>query len=203
MPKGKKKAASRSSKAAAQDAEKAKKPRANYGRTGAVERVLIMIAGPKLLDYQGTMTSKDARFGDIHKLFVKALNSESTRLQQELQQAQQDSQAEDVRKISAMLAEVKTFVEVHVPHLDGDSIQLKLKTMTGKVRGPWANTTHCSTLWHQLQLQQLASPVAMSSRWIKCPAGVLALYVTLHVTCLTAYCHAAAAAAVAAAACST
>lgn len=37
-----------SSKALKKNAETSKKARANYGKTGAVERVLIKVAGPKL-----------------------------------------------------------------------------------------------------------------------------------------------------------
>ena len=57
----------------AQKPKEDKKVRLNYGRTGAVERVLIVVAGPKLKDYQGTMTGANERFGNILEAFTSEL----------------------------------------------------------------------------------------------------------------------------------
>ncbi|KAF6252639.1 hypothetical protein COO60DRAFT_1463584 [Scenedesmus sp. NREL 46B-D3] len=47
--------------------------RLNYGKSGAVESLLINLAGPMLLHYQGSMNGKDARFQRLAERFISEI----------------------------------------------------------------------------------------------------------------------------------
>jgi hypothetical protein len=126
--------ANQNAPAAPGDADQDKRDRVNYGKTGAVEIVLINEAGPSLLHYQGSMTKADVRFDHICHKLKKALPDELTELTKQRNRMIEDGVPESlVTAETKKIDEIEAFIKNHLPSYTGRQLQLKLATLSKMV----------------------------------------------------------------------
>ncbi|KAF6241997.1 hypothetical protein COO60DRAFT_1631844 [Scenedesmus sp. NREL 46B-D3] len=112
----------------------AKRFRLNYGKSGAVESLLINLAGPMLMHYQGSMTGKDARFQRLAERFISEIPVHRDVLLKTLEAAQAEEypDEENIAYLQQAVADVQLFMP-QLAHVTSETCQSKINTMCDKL----------------------------------------------------------------------
>ncbi|KAF6255377.1 hypothetical protein COO60DRAFT_1698286 [Scenedesmus sp. NREL 46B-D3] len=105
----------------------------NYGKSGAVESLLINLAGPMLMHYQGSMTGKDARFQRLAERFISEIPVHRDVLLKTLAAAQAEEyrDEENIAYLQQAVADVQQFIP-QLAHVTSETCQSKINTMCDK-----------------------------------------------------------------------